>query len=591
MLWGAGTAATTRPDTLTSVVWSPCDRFIAITWRGGNTVDVLDPATLQRLQILEFPQDMPKGHGRLIFSPDSRILTYLSYNRRHGSFIELCIVSWDLQTGVVASFVQQQTTMMYPKIHSVTYSADGKMIGALFLLGPGYSNVSSIFIYDVTSGALVHSHPAGSADQLAHIWTHGEFLRFAILYATTITIWEVGFTSGATPTKVETLPSPVDFNEVLPTASQIHSALSRLSSVFSGRILVWDIRNSRKLLDCADDRFDSRMSFSFDGHLFACSTTGSNIYLWKESPAGYILRGILVPGIGDPTPLLSRNGESIVTFGSSQVIQSSRTEGFTIPPPGTLTPKYDHIKQFIVEFSSDGMSAVVAIRWENAVTILNFKSGVSQLTLDAGVQIHGLGLNENTVVVIGLREVIAWNLPTEDQVPGACVGTESSSWTINLSRPPRFPPTCASISPDFRHIALSDESGLYVYGASTGEILWKESSGGHTHRFSPDGYDVWYADDEGNAEVWRVRGGRDELEPLVDIEDPPEGYPWASSCGHRVTDDWWILGTDGKRLLMLPPPWRSYDPMVRVWKGQCLALLHNRLPEPVILELEVNRGL
>ena len=90
--------------------------------------------------------------------------------------------------------------------------------------------------------------------------------------------------------------------------------------------------------------------------------------------------------------------------------------------------------------------------------------------------------------------------------------------------------------------------------------------------------------------MWRVRGGRDELEPLVDIEDPPEGYPWASSCGHRVTDDWWILGPDGKRLLMLPPPWQSY-PVDRVWKGRFLALLHRELPEPVLLELEVNRSL
>ena len=591
MLWDASTATTTRPDRLQSVVWSPCDRFIAITWYGSKTVDVLDPATLQRLQILEFPQGLPTINGRLIFSPDSRILTHIDCNPRHNSFIELCIVSWDLQTGGVASVVRQQTTVGKDSyIRSVTYSADGKMIGVLFRLDPHHLKGSSIFIHDVTSGVLVHSHSTRSADKLAHIWTHGESLRFMILYATTITIWEVGFTLGATPTKVETLPSPVDFNEMSLVYTQFHPALSRLSLVCSDRILVWDIRNSRKLLDYADDRFNINMSFSSDGHFFACSTYGSNIYLWKESPAGYILRGILTPDIESPTPLLSRNGESIITF-SGQVIQSSRTEGFTIPPPGTLT-RGSEIIDFIMEFSSDGMSAAVTIRGDNTVTVLNLKSGVSQLTLDAGMEVHGLGLNVNIVVVIGWGKAVAWNLPTEDQVPGACVGAESSSWTINLSSPPNCVVLIgASISPDFRHIALSDYSYLYVYGASTGEILWKESVWRHTHRFSPDGYDVWYVDFRGNGEVWRVRGGRNELEPLVDIEDPPEGYPWASSCGHRVTDDWWILGPDGKRLLMLPPPWRSYYLMDRVWKGQYLALLHNRLPEPVILELEVNRGL
>ena len=71
----------------------------------------------------------------------------------------------------------------------------------------------------------------------------------------------------------------------------------------------------------------------------------------------------------------------------------------------------------------------------------------------------------------------------------------------------------------------------------------------------------------------------------VDIEHPPEGYPWGSSRGYQVASDWWILGLDGKRLLMLPPPWQSQDAVRQVWKGQFLALLHVGLSEPVILEL------
>ena len=77
----------------------------------------------------------------------------------------------------------------------------------------------------------------------------------------------------------------------------------------------------------------------------------------------------------------------------------------------------------------------------------------------------------------------------------------------------------------------------------------------------------------------------ERLEEKVDIEHPPEGYPWASSRGYRVTNDWWILDPDGKRLLMLPPHWQSYA-VHRVWKGKFLALLHGGLSEPVILEME-----
>lgn len=71
---------------------------------------------------------------------------------------------------------------------------------------------------------------------------------------------------------------------------------------------------------------------------------------------------------------------------------------------------------------------------------------------------------------------------------------------------------------------------------------------------------------------------------LVHIADLPEGYPWGSPRGYRVTDDWRILDPDEKRLLLLPPPWQC-EPVRRVWKGQFLALLHREIQEPVILEL------
>ena len=105
--------------------------------------------------------------------------------------------------------------------------------------------------------------------------------------------------------------------------------------------------------------------------------------------------------------------------------------------------------------------------------------------------------------------------------------------------------------------------------------------------FTPDGSHVWCVATDGGAKVWRVgeRGKPERLELVAEIEHPPEGYPWRSSRGYRVTNDWWILGPDGKRLLMLPPPWQSY-PVHWVWKGEFLALLHGDLSEPVILEME-----
>ena len=181
------------------------------------------------------------------------------------------------------------------------------------------------------------------------------------------------------------------------------------------------------------------------------------------------------------------------------------------------------------------------------------------------------------------------------------MGLEGSTWTIDLEANPwkldldegddfTLTVNSASISSNSLHIALKCEEDLFIFNGSTGEYVGDEYEvlGTDNFRLSPDGCDIWFVYGNDGAAVWRVGSGQKVLEDLeltVDIEDPPEGYPWGSSRGYRVTDDWWILGPDGKRFLMLPPPWRYYA-VRRIWKGRLLALLHGGLSEPVILELE-----
>ena len=592
MSWDASIAATARPSLLERVVWSPCDRFIAITCDGSRLVDILDAVTLQRLQNLEIPQDVSTELRALVFSPDSRILTCPSGACLWGC--ELFVVSWDLQTGGVASVIRWPAPGRDASgTPSITYSANGKVVGVSHCV-PNHSKDSDIFICDVASGVLMHSHSLDNTILLSNlIWTHKESLRFATADATTITIWEVQFTSGAAPTEVETFPALGDFDvesrrfRVLPDPSRLVFAyLDR------GRILVWDVRNSICLLECADALFNSAGSFSSNGRFFACPATGST-YLWKESPAGYTLLGIVT---SSGYPLLAGNGESIVIC-SGCTIQLWRTTSFTTTPSSILTQTPRYPEDFILEFSPDERLAVVAKKVDNTVTVLDLKSGAPQLTIDPSMDVYGLGVIGNTAVVIGYPKVIAWDLPAGDRVSHARVGLGCSSWAINLgdSRPNNV--TGASISPDSHYIALLmwethdlDDtcSALHIYNASTGEHLWQGAVWKDKPRFSPGGRDVWCASPGSNVEVWRVNGGKEVSR--VDMKHPPEGNPWGSPRGYQVTNDWWILGPDGRRLLMLPPPWQSYA-VQRVWKGRFLALLHGGLSEPVILELEVNRDL
>ena len=585
MLWDTNTAATTRPSAIERAAWSPCNRFIAITWGGTwdstMTMDVLDSVTLQRLQTLEPQQGIDTNSG-LVFSPDSRILTSFGY-RDH----ELYVESWDLQTGGIATIIRwQEPWESISGDPSITYSANGQMVAVCF----DYRGTTKVFVCDVVSGVHVHSHSLDSNTLLSNnIWTHGESMRFATISrrTETITICEVGFTSGATLTEVEIFPAPDGHGDfrgsflLLPTPC-------RLALAFRGRVLVHDVRSSKSLL-CYTGAEHEGMSFSSDGRFFAYSS-GSGIYLWKESPTGYIPHEKLATSTNDLGPLLSPNGESIVAF-SDRTIRLWRTKYFTTPLSRTLTRAPQCTEDFALDFSPDGTLAVVAMQGDNMVTVLNLKSGVPRLTIDASMEVFGLGVIGNTVVVIGLKKAITWNLPAGDHVPDARVGLEDSSRTVEFSD--WYPLTSgASISPDSRHIALVQwHDSLFIYNASTGGFLGSErSEGGTTPWFSPDGCDVWCANDRGEAEGWRVGGGQKVLERLkqtVDIEHPPEGYPWGSSRGYRVTNDRWVLGPDGKRLLMLPPHWQSYA-VRRVWKGEFLVLLHGGLSEPVILELDVN---
>jgi len=159
MSWDENTAATS-PFEIELVVWSPCNRFIAIIFQDSMTVDVLDSATLQRLQTLEFPEGISGMHRALIFSPDSRILTCSSdgITRYFEPDRELSVVSWDLQTGGIASAIRWQgPEQSFAEDPSITYSANGKMVGVLYRHG-GHHNTANIFICDVTSGVYMHFH-------------------------------------------------------------------------------------------------------------------------------------------------------------------------------------------------------------------------------------------------------------------------------------------------------------------------------------------------------------------------------------------------------------------------------------------------
>ena len=341
--WEENIAGVMFPGQIQKAAWSLCNRFIAVAWgMPMSTLEILDSVTLGQLTVLEFPLGKPPFLHWLDFSPDTCLLT--CFCGKPGK-----LISWDLQTGVLVSAIslEQQTYPLYQS--SVTYSASGTMLGVLH-----YSDYdSAIYTYNVFSGIHLCSHSFnGSA---LNIWTHGECLQFAMVGTGSITIWEVNFTSTHAPKEVGSLPLP-NHQDFQGLEFKFHPIPSRLTTSSNGKISVWDAQDLKPLLNFNGLGY---ISFSLDGHFCACQTNGPELFLWKESPTGYILHRKLGSNTQYSQPLISPDGESIITLKDSSILLWRTTDSTTsLSAISTQTsPRVE--KTFILGFSPDEALAAV----------------------------------------------------------------------------------------------------------------------------------------------------------------------------------------------------------------------------------------
>ena len=479
------------------------------------------------------------------------------------------------------------------------------MIGILYR----YRDSAIISIYDIASGGYVRDIRHGlridrrlpGELRFYGIWTHGGSLRFATANPKAITVWEVaGFTAWSPPKKVGNFPTPTNtqhtevFNRGFPdpaAQAQFLQASHRLALIrLSGSVVqipVWDPQFANPLLFDTVNRFQSPITISSDGRFLASSAVGPEVYLWKESSAGCLLAAKLPASSQYPSSLLSPNGESVIVYDNS-MIRLWHTKGFTTTSSTSISTRPQQTGNFVIDFHPVKPLAAVA-RWEdNIVTILDLNSGLPQLTINTGAKVLGLRVIEDTVIVVGGGMVVAWKLPEGNGPPDARMGPQKTR-AVRLNGKSLNNVIVASISPDLRHVALVTQGALkkrylYIYNASTGQRVGYSMVEGNTARFGPGRLNIWCAVG-GKTETWRMnRNGLWKAVPVGAVDGGTCEFPWVSSRGYKVTKDGWIRGPGGKRLLMLPPPWRS-DVVEHVWEGNQLALMHGSLSEPVILEL------
>ena len=404
-------------------VWSPCNKFIAVA-RFGST-DILDAATLSKLSTVNSPLS-PSRRG-LSFSPNCRFLT---------QFDDGDLASWDLQTDGPLGIVTSGSDVLPGNAFSSTYSADGKVVAVACEVWPDCSEDEDYYkddydtfitIYDL-SGAHPGSCNAPEGHIITPIWTHGGFLRFSTVnrQASSITTWEVPFTLTHAPAEVETLPIPD--GSVYAKRFLFLPPLSRLAFTLSGTILIWDIRTSKLLLKSEpipdlhlvwtpDIAYtSSRSSFSSDGRFFTCMNATGDVYVWKESTAGYTLHQKLAfadPGVS-AGPCLSPDGEFII-MPLRSTIHLWPTRSQTLSPSSVPTGDDSDSRNIVLGFSPDEKLAALGRRGANAVTILDLQSDESQWVIEMGVGVERLGIAQGTVVVVGEGRVVTWNIPVANR--------------------------------------------------------------------------------------------------------------------------------------------------------------------------------
>ena len=571
--WDPSVATRSFSGTIYATAWSPCSRFIAISSYYSSGMVVLDAMTLEQLYTV-----VPQEHTtftHIIFSPDGHFVTGYSQ-------LEDCIISWDIQTGGLLSDIR---TPGWGDCNSVSYSECGKMVGGMF-------GDTTITICNIISGIRMFSHEI-QQPTVKTSWTCGEYLQFATVAPECITIWQVSFTSSCLPTKSGSFSLPDHWYS---TEFVLLHNIPQPALINDWEIVVWGFQNQKVILHCPNLQGFRAISFSPNGHFFIFGTNGREFQIWKESHAGYFLHQTLICSANGATPLISPDGELVISS-AGDTLQLWHTESSLITHPSVSTQTHNEYGFFLVEFSPDESLVAVAKGFDRRVTILDVNSGNSLLVVEAGGGVFGLRITESQVIAAvdysdqGKGGVVTWNLSARDCV----LNTRESVQTITFNHSSYLQCLSASISPNLDYLAVRvtdlQRNMVLIYNMHTGKELAAAQSYHSIPGFTPSSHEVWCVGNDGPVDLWEIieENGPDaiELKGLEKGIKPQGGFPWESSCGYQIADDGWIFSSGGKRLFWLPHLWQSDDPTQKRWGGKFLVIWNKNSSEPSILELDV----
>jgi len=512
--WTRATGISGKGEYNGSCIWSPCGRFVAAQMEGA--VDIRSQTTLELITTLHSTETTPDLAGPLAYSPDGRSIACASYT---------AIIIWDIQTGGVAKEIECSANNI-----SLVWSSDGRTI---FTIHSGDQGAFIAHMYDVSSGATLSSGTLLSRDN-PHLWTDGEFFFIMTTvhdryHGRTVDIFKVG----STLTKIRSFTFPLadgaEIRSFSPTAY-------RISTSDCSTLHILDIQSSECLLDESSQY--SSDSFSSDGSHFAAYHPDI-VTIWRYDSSRYVLLGSFgregPPGL----PLLFSPTPSSMLCCTKGILWVWRLCQHALGPS---IGRGDH-----VGLSRSWTHIATACNLENTITITDLLGQHPLQFIDTDVEIEGLVITGNVLLVVGSGQLVAWLL-TEDGVVDGVIGDRrvdrsDSIWAMSGSNwGPRWG---FNVEGRVGFIMLPGNAP-HVYDTETGEV--------HSTEELRDVKDIAY-----RFRFFYV--GREYLRFNNFHQcDTHPGDSWQTS--EATLREGWVKDAEGRHRLWVPAEWRTnWDPM------------------------------
>jgi hypothetical protein len=278
--------------------------------------------------------------------------------------------------------------------------------------------------------------------------------------------------------------------------------------------------------------------FSSDKTLFAASRR-KGIRVWKYTSDGYILFAeTLLPDL-----TYIRKGNLYFQFSpTSSLILSWRRNVLQVwnldDPPITPETCVHH-----AAISHSGNRIATAHKSESTVAVINLHSQTSPRFIDTGVEIKGLVITGNVLLVVCSEGVVAWLIAGDGQVDGVLdnkrASRSDSLWTVSQLQPASL----LGLKVEGQVGAIgNDDISPFIYNIETGAILDCVYEPQRSHRqwvffyrlFGPRGYST--------------------LRQIF-LDSPPEN-DWLIP-DQKTPGAGWVVDSKGRRRFWVPVDWRE----------------------------------